>query len=292
MVDQEKKKPKVALVIGSGGLKCAAALGIFEALEKENIGIDMVVGCSGGAIMGGFIVTGRSSTETIDLVNKMWDPKIVQQFRFKKILKLIFPKLLKFDETFGLTSDASMVNQYENAYGESTSFSDTKIPFYCVATDIRTGEAAVISEGRVADAVRMSSGFPILFEAIEHKNMFLLDGGLSNPLPVDVAIKEGANIIIAMGFENPKLPNVIGIGSFISQMFNILTNQLLSLKMAFYTHAHHSEIVVIIPEFDENISLTDVHKLPAIIEQGQIEAEKHIKYIKSLITSGFLNKEN
>jgi NTE family protein len=291
MRDKEIKKPMVALVIGSGGLKCAAALGIFEALEKENIGIDMVVGCSGGAIMGAFIVTGRSSEETIDLVNRMWDPKIVQQFRLKNILKALFPKILGFNESFGLTEDTMMVKQYEKAYGFDTSFSDTKIPFFCVATNIKNGEPVVISEGRVADAVRMSSGFPILFEGIERNEKVLIDGGLSNPLPVDVAIKEGADIIVAVGFESPKLPNIVGVGSFISQMFSILTNQLLSFKMAFYGLAHHSEIVIIAPEFGEEISLTDVHKLPFIIEQGEQEVGKHFDYIKQLLTSDFANKK-
>ena len=109
MIENEIKKPTVALVIGSGGLKCAAALGIFEALEKENIGIDMVVGCSGGAIMGGFIATGHSAEETIQKTIRLWTPEIVTQFRLRKIIKALFPKLLGFNEQFGVTSDHVMV---------------------------------------------------------------------------------------------------------------------------------------------------------------------------------------
>jgi NTE family protein len=291
MIVNEIKKPTVALVIGSGGLKCAAALGIFEALEKENIGIDMVVGCSGGAIMGGFIVTGRSSEETITLVNNMWNPKIVQQFKLKKFLKIIFPKHFGFNEGFGLTDDSLMIKQYEKAYGKNTTFSDTKIPFFCVATDLKTGEPIILSEGKIADAVRASSGFPLIFEAIEQNGMYLTDGGLSNPLPVDVAIKEGADIIIAVGFKTPQLLDVSSPGNFINQMFTILINELLSLKMAFYGLAHHSEIITIIPEFKESISLTDVHKIPEIIGFGEKETEKHIDYIKRLFASNYANRE-
>jgi NTE family protein len=290
-MDQElNKKPKVALVIGSGGLKCAAALGIFDYLEKENIGIDLVVGCSGGAIMGGFIVTGRSSEETIHLVNTMWERRIVLQFRLRKILKMIFPKLLGFDESFGLTDDTLMVRQYEKAYGVNTTFADTVIPFRCVATDIKTGEPVVIADGRVADAVRISSGIQLLFEAVEYKGKLLVDGGISNPLPVDVAIKEGADVIVAVGFQTPKLPDVTSPGRFISQMFTVLSNELLSLKMAFYGLAHHSEIVIIIPEFEEDYKLTDTHKIPEIIALGAKETEKHIGYIRQLMDTGFGNK--
>ncbi len=148
----------------------------------------------------------------------------------------------------------------------------------------------MISEGKVVDAVRMSSGLPILYEAVEYKGKILVDGGLSNPLPVDVAIKEGANIIIAVGFRRPKLPNVVSVGNFISQMFNILTNELLTLKMAFFNLAHHSEIIIVIPEFEEDYKLTDTHKIPEIIALGEKETEKHIDYIKRLVISDVVNQ--
>ena len=156
-----------------------------------------------------------------------------------------------------------------------------------MATDITNGESVVISEGRVVDAVRISSGIPLLFEAVEYEGRMLVDGGLSNPLPVDVAIKEGADIIIAVGFINPKLPNVSSPGNFINQMFTILINELLKLKMAFYSLAHHSEIILIIPEFKEDIQLTETNRIPEIVALGEEETKKHIDYIKRLIASEF-----
>lgn len=290
MSESVAAKPTVALVIGSGGLKCAAALGIFDKLEKENIGIDMVVGCSGGAIMGGFIATGHSSEETIQKTLRLWTPEIVTQFRLSKLIKALFPKLLGFNERFGVTSDHVMVEGYWECYGKETTFQDTKIPFYCVATDITNGESVVISEGKIVDAVRMSSGIPVLYEAVEYKGKILVDGGLSNPLPVDVAIKEGADIIIAIGFNTPKLPDVSSPGNFIGQMFTILKNELIALQMAFYGLAHHSEIIIVIPEFEEDYKLTDTHKIPEIIALGAKETEKHIDYIKRLIAFDIANR--
>lgn len=285
-MDQElNRKPKVALVIGSGGIKCAAALGIFDKLEKENIDVDMVVGCSGGAIMGGFIATGHTSEETIQKTLRLWTPEIVTQFRISQGIKALFPKLLGFNERFGILSDHVMVKGYWECYGKETTFKDAKIPFYCIGTDITTGESVVISEGRIADAVRISSGIPLLFEAVEYNGKILVDGGLSNPLPVDVAIKEGADIIVAVGFQSPPLPNVSSPGNYISQMYSILSNELLALKMAFYGLAHHSEIVIVMPEFKEDYKLTDTHKIPEIVALGEKETEKHIKYLKRLLAS-------
>jgi len=277
------KKPKVALVIGSGGVKCTAALGIYEKLEEENIEVDMVVGCSGGSIIGGFIVTGQSSEEATNQLKKMWVPDIVLQFRLKKMLKILFPKMMGFNERFGMTDESLMADTSRKLYGEKTTFKDTKIPFYCITTDIKNGETVVITRGNVADAVRMSSTIPVLFEPVEHEGKFLVDGGLSNPLPVDVAMKEGADIIIAVGFMLPRMPTLTNVGSFVNQMFRILTNELLSSQIAFYTLTHHSEILMIIPDFDEEIKLTDVHKIPMIIQKGKEEIQKHISYIRRLM---------
>ncbi len=148
----------------------------------------------------------------------------------------------------------------------------------------------MISEGSIVDAIRISSGIPVLYEAVEYKGKFLVDGGLSNPLPVDVAIKEGADIIVAVGFKSPLQPEISSPGSFISQMTSILGSELLSLKMAFYGLAHHSEIVMVIPEFEEEIKLTDTHKIPEIIALGEKETEKHIGYLKRLLESGFVKQ--
>jgi len=283
MTERDMTKPKVALVIGSGGLKSAEALGVFEKLEEENIGVDMVVGCSGGAVIGALIVTGHSYEESIDKVKRMWDPDLFKQFRLRNILKIFFPRLMGFNERFGVIGGRMFVDQFRKGFGEKTTFKDTIIPFYCVATNIKNGEPVVISRGSVPEAIRMSSGFPVLFEAWEHEDLSLSDGGLSNPLPVDVAIREGADIIIAVGSQLQRLPNLTSVGSFIGQTFSILTNELLSLQMGFYSLAHRSELVMIVPEFEEDIKLGDVHKVPMIIQKGREEIQKHISYIRRLM---------
>ena len=115
---------------------------------------------------------------------------------------------------------------------------------------------------------------------------FIYDiGGDIDSYTIDLNIKEGADIIIAVGFINPKLPNVSSPGNFINQMFTILINELLKLKMAFYSLAHHSEIIMIIPEFKEDIQLTETNRIPEIVALGEEETKKHIDYIKRLIDS-------
>lgn len=277
-----KKQPRLALIIGSGGLKCAAAIGVMEVLEQENIAVDMVIGCSGGSVFGAAIALGYSPEKLIETRAKAWTEDITKKVDYSSLMKVVFPNVYGYKDDIAMFDDGVMAKNIENAYGADTTFADTKIPFYCVATDFNTGESIVLSEGNIAKAVRISSGIPLVFKPIEWNGRLLVDGGLSDPLPIDVAIREGADLIVALGFEMPLQPTVATPGKYAAQMFNILINQLLRKKFAFYNLAHHSEIIAIIPEFKEDIKVNDVEKVPFIIEQGRKETLKHIDYIKRL----------
>jgi len=276
-------RPKVALVIGSGGLKCAAVIGLMQVLERENIELDMVVGCSGGSIFGAAIALGYTPDQLIETRKKAWTDDITKKLSLASILKIVFPRIFGFDDHIGIIDDSIMAGNIENTFGRKTMFSDTLIPFYCVTTDFHTGEAVVLSEGPLARAVRISSGIPLVFRPIEWNGRLLFDGGLSNPLPVDIAIQQGADIIIAVGFETPLTPTISSPGQFAMQMFNILQNQLLYKRYAFFNAAHHSEIIPIIPDLPKGIKINDVSKVPFIIAQGKAEAEKHIGYLKKML---------
>lgn len=275
--------PKVALVIGSGGLKCAAVIGLMQVLEQEGVQLDMIVGCSGGSVFGAAIALGFNSDQIIETRERTWTKDITKKISFKSIAKIIAPRYFKTKDIIGIFDDTIMSKNIEEAFGADTTFSDTQIPFYCVTTDFHTGESVVISDGPLAKAIRISSGIPVIFQPVDWNGKLLIDGGLSNPLPVDVAIQQGADIIIAVGFETPLTPTIASPNQYAMQMFNILVNQLLYKQYAFFNMAYHSEIIAIMPEFSEKISIDDVSKVPYIINQGKVEAEKHIGYLKSML---------
>jgi len=279
------KKPRLAIVIGSGGLKCAAAIGVMQVLEEENIAVDLVVGCSGGAVFGAAIALGFSSEKMTETRAQTWTSDVTKKVDILSLLKIIFPKLYGFDDEIGMFDDEVMAGNIAKAFGPQTTFADTKIPFYCVATDFHTGESVVISEGGLAKAIRISSGIPLIFKPAEWKGKLLIDGSLSNPLPVNVAIQEGAEVIIAVGFETPMLPSVSSPGNYARQMVYILVNQLLYKQFAFYNLAHHSEILAIVPEFKDDIKISDVKSVPFIISQGKKETLAHLEYLKQMLAS-------
>src|SRR5688500_10636825 len=196
------KKKKIALVIGAGSVKCAAALGLWKVLDKENIHVDMIVGCSGGSLYAAAMAMGFSLEESIENTKKLWNRSITEQRNWGALASIILPSLFKFNNQFSMMSDAPMLKSFRSVFGEKT-FDDAKIPLYLMATDFETGESIAQHEGRLVDALRASVAIPYIWSAWKHNGRLLIDGAASNPLPVDVPIREGVDIILAMGFQSP-----------------------------------------------------------------------------------------
>jgi len=273
---------RVALVIGSGSVKCAAALGLLKVLERESIGIDMVVGCSGGSLYAAMIALGWPAEKGMDATLKLWTREVTARRRCKALLQVLFPKVFGFDENFGLIDDRLIMSRLHDAFGDAT-FSQAAIPFYVTATDLFNGEQVVLSQGPVVDALRASIAIPYIFPPHRIGERHLVDGYLSDPLPVGIAIREGADVIIAIGFESPHQTRINSLTRFAFQLGSITSNNLLQSNFAFHNLAHHSEIIPIIPEFKERVGLFDTDKIPSIVEEGERASLEQLPYIRQLL---------
>lgn len=281
---ESSQRHRVALVVGSGGIKCAASLGLLRVLEREGIGIDLLVGCSGGSTYAAAIAKGLSVEECVEANARLLRPATFKKKRLRSILQAILPSVFGFHQTFGLLDDAAINAVLTEAFGDVT-FAELKVPLYVVATDLHTSEKVAISSGYVRDAVRASIAIPLLLPPWEVDGRVLIDGGASDPLPVDVAIREGADIIIAIGFESQLLATIPNASRLALQTSAITVNHLLRSTFAFYSLAHHAEIIPVMPVFDRPIGLTDAHLTDYIIRQGEIAAEHEVPYLKRLITA-------
>jgi NTE family protein len=272
-------KKNIALVIGSGGIKCAAAIGMWKVL-KDEISVDLIVGCSGGSVYSGCIARGASIEYMAEWSKEMWTADIMQGYISN--LKAARDGSLMFNERSGLVDDLYLNTALEKVAQDLT-FSDTEIPLKITATDMMTGEKVILSEGKIQDAVRASSAIPLIFPPWEIDGRLLIDGGVSDPLPIDVAIQEGADIIIAMGFSLSYRKRFRSMTAVQEQLNSIYMNNLLNATYAFYNLAHHAEIFPIIPEFDEPLSMFDVDRIPDIIKQGEDATKTQLPHIKRLL---------
>ena len=279
------ERKRVALVIGSGSVKCAAALGLQRVFAAEGIDIDLVVGCSGGSIYAALLAAGLDVDTAIDMTRRMWTREVTAKRHTRSLLRAVMPGLFGFSEDFGLRDDRLILQRFRDAYGDRR-IEDMKIPLFLTATDFQTGEQVVLSRGSVVDALRASVAIPFIFRPWEIDGRLLIDGFMSDPLPVGVAMREGANIIVAMGFESPYQSSVSSAARFAFQLSSIMTNNLLRSNFAFHSMAHHAEVIPIIPTFPERIGLFATSKIPMIIEEGERAALEQVPYLRKLLAAG------
>jgi NTE family protein len=178
------KRPLIGLALSSGGARGAAHTGVLKALEEHHIPIDIIVGTSMGAMVGGVYAAGVS----IERIEEEW-----LKTDIVRVAKSFFPTF----PLHGWSSGSSIYRALQSLVGDAK-VEELPIKFAAIATDIETGEEVVIQEGLLVDAIRASSSVPGLFVPAELKGRFLVDGGLVNPLPVDVARRLGADVVIAV----------------------------------------------------------------------------------------------
>ncbi len=185
------KRPLVGIALDSGGAMGGAHVGVLEALSKNSIPLDIIVGSSAGAAVGAFFAAGK-----------------LQEFR-ELITDLSFVQSLSYyvDPVFpisGLLAGNRARKFIESLVGD-TLIEDLPITFIAVATDLLTGETVAIDKGSLTEAVMASMAIPGIFRPVVHMGRLLTDGGVSDPLPLDILKTYSPGITIACNL-HPRMP--------------------------------------------------------------------------------------
>lgn len=277
------RRPRVAVVVGSGGLKCAASIGAIEVLRREGVPIDVVVGCSGGAIFALWLANDARRDDAADVFARALGG-LFDAIDLRSVARALLPKVFGFDPDGALLDDRRL-NAVIRAHVGDARLEDAPVPLRIVATDAATGESVVLSRGPAFDALRASLAIPLVLPPWTVGDRRLVDGGLSNPLPIDVAIREGADLIVAMGFEDPIRPEVGSLAEMLANVTSVTVNQLLRAQFAFHALAHHAEVIPIMPEFDRPVGLRETARIPWLVERGRIAAEAQVPYLRRLLAA-------
>ncbi|MGQ0644306.1 MAG: patatin-like phospholipase family protein [Elusimicrobiota bacterium] len=182
------RRPRVALVLGGGGARGLAHIGVLKVLEREGVPVDIVVGTSVGALVGALYAAGIPVADIERMGRDIgWD----------QLTDLSTARLVKLLVTEEMLSTQRMEDYLKGRIGDKQ-FADLEKAFACVAADLKTGEQIVLKEGSVALAARASATMPGLFRPVPYRHRFLVDGGIVNNIPTDVAQWMGADIILCV----------------------------------------------------------------------------------------------
>ncbi|MDR1942397.1 MAG: patatin-like phospholipase family protein [Endomicrobium sp.] len=262
----DENRPKTALVLGGGGARGFAHIGVFRVFEEEKIPVDLVVGTSIGSIAGAFFCAAISLDELENLAQTInW--KTVSNFGIPSLIGMIVKEELLSNE---------QMEKFITANIGDLRFEDLKIPLVCVATDLNTGERVLLREGSVAFAVRASSTLPGIFKPVEYRQRYLVDGGLSENIPVGVAKLFDPDVIVAVAVPADITKNNT------DNVFTILMQSIYIQGRRFDDENLSMADIVVRPDVAD-VSVADISHASKIIEKGFISAKQAVKSIKTTI---------
>jgi NTE family protein len=209
-------QPRIALVLGGGAARGFAHVGVIRALEQEKIPIHLLVGTSVGSLIGAIYAYDANSFEL------EWTA-----FSLEKSDLLDYTLL---SSAMGPVK-GDRLEEFVASKVPAANIEDLRIPFIAVATDLNRGTRVVLDRGPLARAVRASCSIPGVFQPVAHQGRMLVDGGVVDNIPIDVARERGADIVIAVDIsENVTNYNITNLVDVTLQAVNIMFKENVGLK--------------------------------------------------------------
>ncbi|MBI2901566.1 MAG: patatin-like phospholipase family protein [Planctomycetes bacterium] len=255
----------IGVALGSGAARGYAHIGVLEELEREKLPIDYVAGTSMGSVLGGLYAAGRSPAEMAEFS------------RDASRLRAIFSLLDLAIPTSGLLRGRRVEKHFRKLMGD-VEIERLPRPFRTVATDVLTGEEVVLDRGPLWKAIRASISLPCLFEPARHGSRYLVDGGVTNPIPVNHLLDLGADRTIAVNVtagppQGARAPGIL----------TVMMNSIYTLQTLVSDARSSLADVTIVPEFG-GLSWTDFAKAPEMIEAGRAAVRRALPEIRRLVT--------
>ncbi|WP_248396502.1 patatin-like phospholipase family protein [Bizionia sp. M204] len=284
--------PKVGLVLSGGGAKGLAHIGVLKVIDSLGIRIDYVAGTSMGAIIGSLYAAGYSGKQ-IDTIFRDVDfdkiindnlPRAAKTFyerdnSEKYALTLPFDKFkLKLPSALSRGQNTlSLLSKLTLHVSDVEDFSKLPIPFFCIATNVETGQAVVLDKGSLAQSIVASGAFPSLFQPVIIDDQILIDGGVVNNYPIDELKAKGMDIIIGVDVQDDlatreELRSAPDIILQINNYRTINDMKLKSKKTDIYIKPDITDYTV--------ISFSDGSK---IIENGELATKKKIADLNKIV---------
>ena len=260
---------RIGLALGGGAALGLAHIGVLKVLSEEGIGVDCIAGTSAGSVVGAAYCAGRSWREILDAARRL---------EWSHLVSLTIPRqgMMRMDK----------LERYVEATTGSRDISGLRIPFAAVATDLERGEPVVFKTGSVAKAVRASCSVPGLFEPLRVGNAALVDGGLVNDVPADVARELGADIVVAVNLHSRRLlsgppKNILDIAYYTFDI--LLTNA---------TQKGMSEADLVVCPDLQGFHYRNLKRVDDLVARGESAMRESVPELRRLIDARLRRRSN
>ncbi|PRD47049.1 patatin-like phospholipase family protein [Sphingobacterium haloxyli] len=256
-----KGRKKVSLVLGGGGARGLAHIGVIRWLEEQGFEIDEIVGCSIGALVGGAYAT-RRLPELTDWM------KTLTRAQLFKLMDFSNPR-------YGLLKGERVLHTLHEVF-DDVNIEDLSIGYTAVATDLKNEQEVVFQKGSIYTAIRASIAIPGVFRGIAQNDQFLVDGGVLNPLPLNYVSRDG-NLIIAVSLDGipikdePTAPTNFTARALLVESYYAMRRRLSSLMLQLYK----PDYAVCIPH--NAAEIWEFHRSAELIDVGYELARTVIK---------------
>lgn len=279
-------RPRVGVVLSGGGAKGTAHIGALRVLEEAGVPIDIIVGTSMGSIVGGLYAIGFTPDE-LDSLFMAQDWNILLRDRESPKKQLLSQKKENSQYIFSVPffqkpqdiisggvirgrNIGSMLWSTTEGYHDSIDFRKLPIPFACISQDLVTGEEMVMQSGVLPLAIRASMSLPAVFAPVSMNGRLLIDGGLVNNYPVDIARQMGADIIIGVDVQNPLKSEKELQNDVIGQMGQLIA---LQSQDRWKENVKQTDIYIKVNVDGYNSASFSTVAIDTLIERGRIAAE-------------------
>jgi len=247
--------PVTALVLGGGGSRGAVEVGVYRALVELGVHVDLIVSSSIGAVNGALIAAGLSPGELEDCWRALRTRDVIgSRWQFLRLLT----------GASSVFSNQSLRKLLQERL-PVRDFGELSIPLVIVGTDLETGEAVALSEGSLVDAILASTALPGFFPPILRKEQKLVDGGLSNNMPIDLAVAHGADRVIGVACGCAKgLTGSLSPITVLGQCFSLAINARLRCDLHLYRAL--AELHILEPCLEPELELLDFDNAWMLLE--------------------------
>jgi NTE family protein len=274
------RHPRLALVLGSGGVRSIAGVGIAQVLTEAGLRPDLVVGCSSGALFGATVAVGMSSEEALKSATTLWSAELTEQRRWRAYAQLVAPRWAGFGDDFAMRDDRLIAQRIQAAFG-SMQLQDLPTPLRVAATEAASGAGVVLSRGSLVQALRASMAVPFIFPSINFEGRRLVDGVMSDPLPVAAAFD--ADVVVTLGLQGALPRRVDGPSRLVAQATTTLINNLQAARLG-EARASGRAMVCIELGLDRRVGLWETGAMPYLVDAGRRAAKTQLPHVLALMS--------